>query len=333
LFLQEAHFGILLSKLEFFVENGFTMNSRSYTHNNKHTRKMASLLTVQARNLNAKNVSFVMGPAKANRGPPINLKYGEGDSKQNFQILLPKAAVRLMVRQDEKTGRTDYTLSYPLAGCDPYGRDRADESSETGKLYNFLLDLEESIIQEAITQNGKWFGKKRTDATIRESFNRIIGVSTDKIDGEKVPNGKYPPSLRIKIAIYDGQVSIDKQGIIDEKGKDIYVTPDTLPAVFPNNTQAKLAIVGSAYVINGTSFGISFKLRAAQVFPVSRVNAVSLFMAEEDDAGIESETALGGAGESVPQIVEPEAQRTTSPVDQPTVPVNAAPARKKRTTA
>jgi hypothetical protein len=297
---------------------------------------MASIHTVPARNLKASNVSFVIGPAKANRGPPINMKYDENGVKQNFQILLPRSSVRLMMRQDEKTGKTSYTLSYALKGCDPYGRDRSDESTEIGKLYNFLLELQKSVVAEAISQNAKWFGKKRSDATIEESMNPIIRVSSDKIDGERVPNGKYDPSLAINVSIYDGQVSIDKQGIIDEKGKDIYVTPDTLPSVFPNGTQAKLAIVGSIYVINGTSFGVSWKLRAAQVFQQSRVNAASLFMEEDEDAPMEEESHVNaGAGEApVPVLVEEQAQRAVTPVDQPTQPApTTAPARKKRTTA
>jgi hypothetical protein len=96
---------------------------------------MASNVSVTARNFTPSKISFVPGLAKSGRNPPINMKYGDDEkSKSFFQILLPQAPVRLLTRTDDKTGETSYTLSYTLVGCDPYGRDRGDESTETGKL-------------------------------------------------------------------------------------------------------------------------------------------------------------------------------------------------------
>lgn len=286
---------------------------------------MASNVSVPARNFSPSKISFVMGIAKSNRTPPINMKYG--DEKSFFQLLLPQAPVRLLTRMDEKTGETSYSLSYTFNGCDNYGRDRADEMNDIGKLYNSLIDLEEMVVKAAVENSAKWFGKKRSEEGVRESFKKIIRVSSDKIDGELVPNGKYPPSWLIKIPVYDGKVSIDKEGVVDNRGNPVYVTPESLTSVFPNNGQAKLAVVGSVYTMSGGGFGVTWKLRAAQVFPSSRVRAVDLFGTEED-----------APPSATPQTFEAEAEPAADGYESPApAPVPAAapaaPARKKRAAA
>jgi hypothetical protein len=286
---------------------------------------MASNVSVPARNFSPSKISFVMGIAKSNRTPPINMKYG--DEKSFFQLLLPQAPVRLLTRMDEKTGETSYSLSYTFNGCDNYGRDRADEMNDIGKLYNSLIDLEEMVVKAAVENSAKWFGKKRSEEGVRESFKKIIRVSSDKIDGELVPNGKYPPSWLIKIPVYDGKVSIDKEGVVDNRGNPVYVTPESLTSVFPNNGQAKLAVVGSVYTMSGGGFGVTWKLRAAQVFPSSRVRAVDLFGTEED-----------APPAATPQMFEAEAETVADGYESPApAPVPAAapaaPARKKRAAA
>lgn len=282
---------------------------------------MASNLSVNVRNFNPNKISFVPGIAKSNRVPPINMKYGDDEKNKNFfQILLPQAPIRLLTRTDDKTGETSYTLSYTLANCDPYGHSRGDDTSDMGKLYNSLLDLEEIVLKTAVENSAKWFGKKRSEEGIRESFKKIVRVSSDKIDGEMVPNGKYPPSWWIKIPVYDGKVSIDKEGIVDNRGNPVYVTPESLQSVFPNNGQAKLAVTGSVYVMAGGGFGVTWKLRAAQVFPSSRVKAIDLFGTEEDAPESQEMSA------SQPAYAEEE---SSAPVEEAPAPA-PAPSRKKR---
>lgn len=293
---------------------------------------MASNVSVTARNFTPSKISFVPGIAKNNRVPPINMKYGDDEkSKSFFQILLPQSTVRLLTRADDKTGETSYTLSYTLTGCDNYGRDRGDDSSEMGKLYNSLLDLEEMVVKAAVDNSVKWFGKKRGEEGIRESFKKIVRVSSDRIDGESVPNGKYPPSWWIKIPVYDGKVSIDKEGVVDNRGNPVYVTPESLLNVFPNNGQAKLAVTGNVYVMAGGGFGVTWKLRAAQVFPSSRVKAADLFGTSEDSETPASAPAPYSFSEQEAETTQ-DGYESPSPSPAP-VSVPAAPARKKRAPA
>jgi hypothetical protein len=205
-----------------------------------------------------------------------------------------------------------------LAGCDNYAKDRAPDGTDPQKFYNFLVDLEERIITAAVENSVKWFGKKRSEEGIREGFNRIIGTSKDNVDGEWVPNGKYPPSFKAKIPVYDNRVSIE---IVDGKRNPLYATPESLTSIFTKGVDANLVVSGSIYVIAGGGFGVTWRLQTAQVFARERVTAREIFTAEEEDE--EEETPV--AAEETPVAVTVE----ETPVVQAPVPAG----RKRRVAA
>lgn len=250
-----------------------------YSHLYKVQQSNMANNILSASKIDINNVTFVIGQAKSGRNPPITMKF----SGQNFQIRLPPKMSfpgGVLVRADEQTGNKSYTLIGSLKGCDPYGRDKSTDGSEAGAFYNLLLDLEERVQQQAFENSSKWFGKKRAMESIRDSFKKIISVSGDKVDGEYVPNGKYPPSFRVKVPVYDGSVKTD---IIDNVGNPIYSTPDSLVSIFPKGISANLIMSGSVYVIAGGGFGVTWRLTYAQVFPYAKMTAADVFKSEDQE--------------------------------------------------
>jgi hypothetical protein len=277
---------------------------------------------LSANKIEINNVSFVVGQAKSGRNPPITMKY----SGQNFQIRLPSKMLfpgGVLVREDEQTKNKSYTLIGSLKGCDPYGRDKSADGSDDGALYNLLLALEEHIQQQAFENSVKWFGKKRSLEAIRDSFKKIISVSSDKVGGEYIPNGKYPPSFRVKVPVYDGSVKSD---IIDNVGNPIYSTPESLVSIFPKGITANLIMSGSIYVIAGGGFGVTWRLTYAQVFPYMKLTAADVFKSEEGDDVPEDE-------EQEPTQSQPllqEEVQQTPPQVQEQQPPPQAPVKKRR---
>lgn len=289
---------------------------------------------IPARNINVSNVSFVVGQSKAGRNPSINFKY-EGN---NLQILVPRMGFPggVLVR-DGETGTTTYTLIGSLKGCDPYAKDRAPESAgEMGSFYNLLLDLEENIIHAAVENSVKWFGKKRSEEAIRDSFKRIISTSTDRVDGEYIPNGKYPPSFRAKVPVYDNRVSMSG-GIVDNMKNPVYATPESLVSVFPKGVEANMVVTASIYVIAGGGFGVTWRLQSAQVFPRARLSASDVFDAVPDeDASPPSQGTAVEVDESQHQAVAESNDDTAYPPTPDRAPSQQtpnAPARKRRVAA
>lgn len=270
---------------------------------------MASNITILSpNNIDTSKISFVVGPAKPNRSPSVNMKH----SGQSFQLRLPAKVLLsggLWTQVDEKTGAKSYSISVPLKGCDEYGVTRSTDGSDTGALYNLLHDLEELTIQQALENSTKWFGKKRSLEAIRDSFSKIVKVSTDMVNGERVPNGKYPPSFRVKLPVYDGSVKAD---IADGNGNPIYATPDSLSSVFPKGVSASLVISGSVYTISGGSFGITWRLTFARVYPQSKLTAKDVFKDEVPED--EEEDA---PEQSAAPAVESQAVEESAPAEEP----------------
>ena len=232
---------------------------------------------IHSSSIDVNNVTFQVGQAKAGRNPSITMRYN-GNS---LLIRLPRVGYPggCLVREGDN-GMKTYTLIGSLKGTDPYGKDRSAGTDDIGKLYNLLTDLEEHIIKAAVENSTKWFGKKRSEEAIRDAFKRILSFSTDKVDGEYVPNGKYPPSFRVKVPVYDNRVSTE---IVDASRNPVtYVTPESLTSIFPKGVEANLAVSGSIYVIAGGGFGVTWRLTAAQVFPQLRRTAAQMF---DDESG------------------------------------------------
>ena len=276
-------------------------------------------MIVNVRNFDVNRLTFVVGPKKAGRMPSINMKY----DGQPFNLRFPsKMSVRMWTRTDEKTGNTSYTLSTNMKGCDPYARDRATGTSDVDALYNLIVfDLKEKILATAEEKSKEWFGKKRERAGLLDAFKDMYRVSADRIDGEYVPNGKYPPSITLKLPVYDNKVSTD---VINESGNPVYLTPDTLGKVFENNVEVNMVASPSLYIIAGGSFGITWRLNYAQVFQRSRINAASVFMTEE---------ATGEETAEATEATEDDSVRPSTPAEAAPAPAPSAPARKKRAAA
>jgi hypothetical protein len=247
---------------------------------------MSTNAVIHAQNANIENVSF--GEIKINKqgGKGVQLRYGG----QSFQLRLPKMSfpAGVIQREDANTGNVTHTLIASLKGCDSYAREQSEDQT-IGPLYNFMLALQNKLVVWATENSSKLFGKKRSEESIRDSFKSILSVSTDKNGDEYVPNGKYPPSLRLKVPVYDGRVDMDA---VDGSMNPYALTPDSLKSVFQKYVQANLVITGSIYII-GQSFGVSWRIKNAQVFQPSRQTAASIFTAEE--APVEEEESQAEA--------------------------------------
>lgn len=248
---------------------------------------MSTNAIINVRNVDINRISFVVGQAKNGRNPSVNIKY----DGQSIGFRLPRLHFPggLMERTDDKTGATSYTLMGTLRGCDAYGTERANPSDDIGAFYNFLLDLTDKIVQSAVENSVKWFGKKRSEEAIRDGFKALMRISADKVDGEYQPNGKYPPSVTLKIPVYDNRVNVD---IVDARGNPMYVTPTSLKTTFVKGCDANLAVSASIYIMAGGGFGVTWRVTHAQVFQQERLTAASVFSDSiHDDAdGNQSET-------------------------------------------
>lgn len=252
-------------------------------------------------------ITFQVGKAQKDRNPSITIRYNGSP----LQLRLPRLGFPFGLRENANdSGDKSYTLSAVLKGCDSYCKEKYVGDDEIGKLYNMLIDLDEHIVKSAVDNSIAWFKKKRSTETVRDTYNNIVRPSKENRDGEMVANGKYPPTFRIKVPVYDGNVNAD---FVDASRNQVYVTPESLVGVLPKGIEANLVVTANIYVLAGGTFGVSWRLKAAQIFPMARVTAAMMFADESDAPPSETVPAPsetldeeygGGALEDTPLVEE-----------------------------
>jgi hypothetical protein len=287
---------------------------------------MAAPAVVSVTRISANDIQFAEPKRNKQGGVSVSFKY----NNQNVQFRFPQMNFPggcLVKENENKDGSltTSYTMSASLTGCDPYGQEPSYAPDDVSKAYNFLREFQERVIQAATENSAKWFGKKRGEESIRDSFNKFLSVSVDKTNDGWVPNGKYPPSFRYKLPVYDGKVCME---VIDDNGDDVNVTnPSDLPTIFNKGCAAKMVVQGSIYVI-GQGFGVTWKPTYVQVSKRAKKSARDMFVEDEDDNEATVPVA-GGAAKAFQEEEEEENQNqenttTGETVDAATTPPPSA---------
>ena len=282
---------------------------------------MATNAIIAVSNLDISKVSF--GDIRVNKagGKTVPIKY----NGQNLQIRIPKMTYPMGVNIKETENGINYTLSATLKNCDAFANERAtDEAGEIGQLYNFLKDLQEKLLKSSVDNSVKWFSKARKEDVLRDSMKQFISPSVEKINGEWVPTGKYPPSFRMKVPVYDGRVSMEVAGA---DGKPIALDTENLASVFPKRVEASIVVAPAVYV-SGQGFGVTWRVSFARVSPPQRLTAAQVFADEIEEemrapAPIVQESAV-----EVPVATEEDAEEETPTA--PPAPAASAPKNRRR---
>lgn len=273
---------------------------------------------ISASNLDISKISFGdIRVSKTNGSKSVPIKY----NGQNFQMRVPKLQYPMGVSIKETENGINYTMLASLRGCDSYAKERAPgDAGEIGQMYNFLKDLEEKVIKTAVEKSKQWFGRDRKEDVLRDSMKSLVSPSVEKQGAEWVPNGKYPPSFRMKVPVYDGKVNMDA---VDMANRPIPLTTENLEATFPKRMEARFIVSPSIYV-SGQGFGVTWRISYAQVSAQQRVTAAQVFEAEEgaDDEEQEKPTVA----QLLSAFKEPEVEEAVFEAEIPTAaPAAAAP--------
>lgn len=282
---------------------------------------------INASNLDINKISFGdIRINKTNGSKSVPIKY----NGQNFQMRIPKIEYPMGVSIKETENGINYTMLASLRGCDSYAKERASaESGEVGQLYNFLKDLEDKVIHTAVEKSSSWFGRARKEDVLRDSMKALVSPSVEKQGAEWVANGKYPPSFRMKVPVYDGKVNMDA---VDMANRPIPLTTDNLETVFPKRMEARFIVSPSIYV-SGQGFGVTWRISYAQVSARQRVTASQVFEAEEEseetiqvptEETIETQEEEQTQEEETPKQSTPVQVAAPVPVPQTPAPVKTA---------
>ena len=274
---------------------------------------MASVSVVNIRKISPADLTF-SEPIKNKKtnAVTINLLY----AGQKVQFRLPKLAFPAGVLiKSQESGQTTYTLSASLNGCDVYAKERATGTDDNSYLYNFMQDFQEVLLKYFIDNSVRMFGRKRTEESLRETMKNTVTAAVKKnAEGEWVQTGEYPPSIRFKVPVWDGEVNTE---VIDSNDNPVTVSLDTLPSVFPKAMSASIVVTGAVYIA-GLSFGMTWKITDAKV-EVQKKRTIFDKFRDEEPADPPTEVAVPRA----PQDEDEEGPLSDD--ETPAAPVVAAP--------
>lgn len=281
---------------------------------------MSTNAIISQSSLDVSKVSF--GDVRMNKagGKSVPIKF----NGQTLQIRLDKATYPMGVNIRETDNGTTYTMSLTLRGCDAYAKERAgSEAGSIGTLYNFLLDFQNKILTTATEQSTKWFGKARSREVLADIMKQFVSPSVEKVNGEWVPTGKYPPSLKMKVPVYDGRVTMD---VVDHLGKNLEVDVDNIATIFPKRVEASIVVSPSIY-ITGQGFGVTWRISYAKVSPPQRTTAADVFR-DEINEELKSSAATLPAVAEAPLEEEVQQEEVSVPIveDSPSAPPVPQPA-------
>jgi hypothetical protein len=290
---------------------------------------MATPAIISASNLDINNVTFGDIRLGKKGGKSVPIKY----NGQNLEIRIPKMRYPMGLKaKTTPDGTTAYNLMASLKDCDHYAKEKVTgKVNDVQNLYNFILDLQEKLLTTAATNSAKWFGKSRDKAVLSALMKQSLNPSADLVNGEWVPNGKYPPSLKMKVPVYQTNegLSIPVSLVCGDqpvKVDDVRV----LEVSFPKQVEASIVVAPSVYV-SGQGFGITWRISNARTTTPKQVSALDIFRDEiEEDARNES---TAPATETLTEEVDEEQHQEEVVVEEtPTAPPSA-PANRRRKAA
>ena len=159
-----------------------------------------------------------------------------------------------------------------------------------------LQEVETQIIDAGFDNSVSWFKKKKSTREVVEAiFNPILKVSKDKETGE--PDGKWPPTMKLKVARKNGVWESNKDKPLVVKGKDGSTykinSEDNLEDIFKKNTRlrVKMSCVG-LWVASG-NYMCQWQLTNAEVDVPEDADGDD-FLPDSDEEGEDGVTTTTG---------------------------------------
>lgn len=170
-----------------------------------------------------------------------------------------------------------------------------DDTPELQGFHDKLLELEQKIIDGGFENSVAWFKKKKTTREVVEAiYNPIVKVSKDKETGE--PDGKWPPSMKLKVPRRDGTWECkiqDSNGLMKINDSE---NPVNLEDVLVKNTRVRAIMQCVGLWIASGNYMCQWKLVKGEV-EVPDGYANQDFLEDTDDEDENQPTQLEDSDE------------------------------------
>lgn len=231
---------------------------------------------------------------------PTGIRFGAPDRNRNggkFVPLLDASGAKKRITIQTPTLSMPFGVSAyrekPEAEVQSYSIDVSFRNVDTDPRLAEFLDkmrqVDAHMLASSVSASKEWFGKQKSKDTLEDNYRKLV---------KDHPENKYPPIMKIKIPIQNGQVACS---FFDETRQPVPVD------YLVKGTTVKLILeMDRVWFVNNT-FGVTWRaLQGAVVSRPSRMDKWSMLDDETDEAllGIVDDEAagLGGADAAMAEL-------------------------------
>ena len=242
--------------------------------------------TIKGKNIDVSKVAFSQPRVLDNGAKLVYMNYDGG--RLSIQTPWMSLPWKMGVYTEGEYPKYSVDLSFKGMENDP----------DLQAFHDKLQEVETQIIDAGFENSVSWFKKKKSTREVVEAiFNPILKVSKDKETGE--PDGKWPPTMKLKVARKNGMWESNRDKPLVVKGKDgtsyKINSEDNLEEIFKKNTRlrVKMSCVG-LWVASG-NYMCQWQLTHAEVDVPEDADGDD-FLPDSDEEGEDGVAATGESG-------------------------------------
>ena len=265
---------------------------------------------VKGKNIEASKVTFSAPKILDNGAKLVYVNYDGG----RFTIQTPWMGLPWAMSSftDDKYPKHSVTLSFR----------GMEENEEMQKFHDNMMAVEKAAVQAGVQNSVQWFKKKGlSEDVVSNLFNPIVRLSTDK---QGIPDGKYPPTLRLKVPQRDG---VWEPKVFDTSGNMYHVNDresgDVMEELLVKGAKIRCMMQCVGLWIASGNYMCQWKLTRAEL-DVPETSGNHTFLPDSDDEGDGDVVASGSSApapaptKATPHMLD---DSDDSEVDEPVEPV------------
>jgi hypothetical protein len=227
---------------------------------------------IKAHKVDVGRVSVSEPKTNENGGKSIYLNY----DKHPFIIQTPKMSMPYNMSVYDKG-------EYPKYSVEVSFRDM-DTNANVKKFYDNFDSVDNFLVDEGVNNSMAWFKKKKAHRdVVLALFSPHIKLSRDRETGEV--DGKYPPTMRLKLPVRDGKPGFDIYDFNQNK------LDRPLEELFVKGAQIQALVKCSGIWIVGGKFGCSWNVSQIMVDAPATIQSYAFIDDSdgEEDGGEDSD--------------------------------------------
>ena len=171
---------------------------------------------------------------------------------------------------------------YPKYSIDMSFRGMED-NPKLREFHDMIAAIDEQMIEDAVKNSMAWFKKrKQSKEVVKALYSPLVKVSRDKETGE--PDGKYPPTFRVKLPYRDGNFTFE--AFDDKKEK---IASDDVEKWMGKGCQVRCLIRCTGLWFAGGKFGTTWRAEQVKVNPPKGLAGYSFVDDSDDEENNEEE--------------------------------------------